>query len=332
MTKHKIILLFFALLIISTEASLWEKLFSRRAQRERTIKEDLQEARNHAYKAWLETSKGAGDFKNAAWTGLYEAYESAWNTYQDIKSRISEGYSESLETAVRDYELAKEGVEDSAKKLSDFFTSYKDKAEEKTSDLFFSSLESLEEAASEARKKYGRARDVLAKLYDTAYDEAVDEYDAAAQYLSDATERLKNYAEYKTAKNYQETKKKLEDARLKARDTYRTSKKKAQDAKSKIDTFNTEISDYVQSYFNSVKERATEALDTLNTYENDVKAKANKNYKNILASLQKVSTRASNNVQEAELAMTYIKDRISKFATDSMETIRQKYLNLKDEL
>jgi len=295
-------------------------------------KDELTTAREHAYKAWTESAAAVEDLGAATWDKLYEGYENAWRTYQAVKTKIADNFKKSVEEAIKDYKLAKEGVSENAKKIADFFAKYKDKAEEKSTDAYFTSLETLETAAAAARKKYSTARDVVGDLYDRVYDEAIDDYNSAVQYLHEATERAKKFAEKKTEKNFEATKQKLEEAKNKAKDHYKTSKDRLNEAKSTYENFNIEVSEFIKLHADSAKTRAEEALEALNSYKNDAKAKVNKQYHTVLASLQKANDRAVQGVKEAELNAEYLEKRLSRKISNVVEDVKLKYQHLKDEL
>jgi hypothetical protein len=295
-------------------------------------KDELVLAREHALKSWHEAGLAIEDLSSATWDKLYDGYETAWAGYQTAKHKIAEKLKKGIAEASKDYEIAKEEVKTNAKKVADFFVEYKDKIEEKTSDVYFTTLEKLEDAAKTARSKFGTARDKIAAFYDDAHDEAIDDYNAAAKSLHEATERAKKYAEKKTEKNYEATMKKLDAAKNKAKEYYKTSKGNLEESKNKVEKFNDEIKEYVNSYAETAKARAAEALASLNSYKNDAKSKADKRYQTVLYNLQKANDRAIAGAQEAEINAEYLEKRIKRKIANVIDDVKTKYESLKDEL
>jgi uncharacterized phage infection (PIP) family protein YhgE len=291
---------------------------------------ELYEASRHAYNSWTEARKATLDLSGAAWEGVLEAYETSWTKYREAKDKLFNGAESALETASKDYRLARDATAAAAKKVTDFLAKYKDKVEERLSETFFSGLETVEDGASQARKNLIAARDKVSSLYEKSYEEAVDDLNAAAQYFSDATDRLKTLAEAKTKDA--KAKKRLEEGRDKARLAYRAAKKRAQDSKAKLDEFYSDLSKYLEEYHDAVKRRAEEDMTFFNRFKEDAKWRADKNYNSWLSSLQKVSDRVALELREAEEGVASVKDKVAKWGADAMEIIRQKYQNLKDEL
>jgi len=249
-----------------------------------------------------------------------------------IKDKIIEGAESSLAAAIKDYQTARDSVKEAYKKVADFLEKYKDKAEDKVSDTFFSGLETVEQAAGGAKKKYYEARDSISQLYDKAYEETLDDYSAAAQYLSEATERIKKFTGQKPTKDFEKTKKRLEESRERARKAYKLAKTKAEESKARLDAFNEEISSYLEDHSSWTKLRAEEALQSFNQFKNDAKWKAHKNYTQLLAAMKSSSDKAAAELQDTESAIKAVKDRFTKWSAKTLDSILQKYQNIKDEL
>jgi hypothetical protein len=332
MRKSILLVLFLALAV---EASWFERIFGARKEPNRMgeVSKDLLDARDHAFSAWQEARMAVVDLSDAAWEAVVDTYESSWTKYREAKEKLFQTAESALETASKDYKLAKDAAIAAAKKVTDFLAKYKNKAEERLSDTFYSGLETVEEAASAAKNKLLSARDNVASMYERGYEEAVDDLNSAAQYLSDATDRLKKFTDSKSKDaKAKQTKKKLEEGRDRARLAYREAKKRTQQAKSKLDEFYSDVSKYVEDHYNAVKLRAEEDLEFFNRFKDDAKWKADAKYHNWLAKAEKMNDKLALNLKEAEDAVAAIKDKVSHWGADAVENIRQQYQNLKDEL
>jgi len=330
-----ILLVCTALVATFTEGSLISRIFGEKkpeVKHRYSINQELVDAKNLAYQKYVESQKGISDMSHKAWDKAYDMYEATWNAYYLAKEKIYYTLYRTIDEARKDYDEAKTAVKQATLKITDFLKGYKDKAEDWISDKFMSGLNNAEYAASEARRKYSKARDTLAGLYDDAYEEALEDYNAAAEYLSDTTERLKNYATRTADKNYEKNKARLEQARDKAREKYKQAKTAYTDLKAKIDEFNTNVSTELTEDTEALKERAKWTSDWLNSYKDNAKNKAERDYHILVVKIKRLSDQAAANLAEAEETMKTLKDRASKFTTDAIETCKQKYQALKDEL
>jgi len=330
-TAYLLIIIIISSLFVA-EASLLGKLFGRKRAGQTTVGQDLIDAKNAAYKAWLGAQKGLSDMSNVAWETLYDTYEATWIKYEEARLKVSEQSHKTLDEAKTDYEKAKSGLKDAQNKLLQYLERYKNKAEDMTQDEFFTGLEAAEKAVQDARGTFHKARDTMAGYYDAAYEQAVEDYNSAAEYLNDAAERVKNFGKHKTRADYEKTKSRLEKAREKAKESYSATKNKFTTFKQKLDAFNTEISDYVKEYIDFAKNRASWAANWLKTFKDDVKAQASKNYHQVLGKIQNIERKTAAGVEEAENAVKWVADRTSQYATDVFASIKAKYHNLKDEL
>jgi hypothetical protein len=321
--------------VVLADASWWKRIFgsTKEDSHVQTITQDLIEAREHAFNAWQEARKAAVDLSDAAWEAMVDTYETSWTKYREAKEKLFQGAESALETAIKDYKIARDAAVSAAKTIAEYLSKYKDKAEDRLSETFFSGLQKLEDTAGIAKKKFVSSRDTLSGLYERAYDEAVDDLQASAQYFSDASDRLKKFVEQKSSDpKAAQTKKKLEEARDKARLAYRAAKKRVQESKGKLDQFYSELSQHMEDSYNAAKMRADEDVEFLKRFKDDAKWKANKNYQKWESSLQVVSDRVNHDLKDVEAEIAVIKEKVSKWGTDALENIRLQFLNLKDEL
>jgi len=293
----------------------------------------LKEAKNLAYAAVVESIPKLSEFSNSAWESMYDAYSAAWLKYQEAKLKVSEWSSAALDKGVKLYTTTRDAVNAASAKLTDYVNSYKDKAEDRMKETYFEGLDNLNTELQAASEKYDAAKNSLINLYNDAYTTSMDDYQVAAQFYSDSTDRLKKWTDSKTkGQNYEATKAKLEDGRLKAKTYYKESLQRSKDLKAKIDSFNKEVLDSSQKNYVNLKLKVDRAAADLKSYLGDAKAKTGSSYETIKLKLQGLQTKASDSLTKAELDLKIAKDLIEKYSVDTLLSIREKFQNLKDEL
>jgi len=289
-------------------------------------------AKESLYEAYVASKKALVDVKDVAYEkivateqtvaeGAQNAYNSAWVTYEDAKHKVWDFGKASLDSANKNYEVAKVSLVETSTKLQDFFREYKSKASERTSEAYQATLAKLEQAQAEAALKYNSARDTLTKLYDDAHQEAQKDYLKAQQYFKVASEKAKKFSEdaqLKTQQNYEATKKQLEAARLRAQEGLQNAKIKAEEIKQQVSDFNSSMLIAVQGNYELMKVRASEAADALNSYKNDLHIN-----ETVKAKLQLAADSASENLKKAEDALLQAKDRVAQFGKETAEAVRQ---------
>jgi len=293
---------------------------------------DLIDAKNLAYQAWLDAKRDLPDMWNENWDKIYDTYDAAWDKYLQAKHKVQDAAHEFLETPLKEYNDARDSLIQDIDKVKRYLNKYKDNVEERASNTFFHGLDALVEAAVAARKKYNKARDILGGYYGEIHDDIVEDYQTAAQYLSETLDRLSRFSNKKISKNYKKTEAKLKESRDRAREVLLDVKLKYQKQMEKIQTFNEEITEHARGWYNWLKEHILWVNDWLKMYKNDAKYKTEKTYQQILNNIQNLSDSVVADMSEAELAIIHLKDRSARFAIDALKTIRQKYKNLKDEL
>jgi len=326
--KKRLAIILIFTFVCTSEASMWDYFFGQKAQKN-SVREELAHIKDDTYQNLKETCQEVVDFSNAAWDKMYDACEAAWSKFLGTKSKLVD--SDEVESAVQLYEEAKQNLKNDVNKLADFLNEYKNSAEDILSETYHTSLEKLEEAVRNSNMKYEKSRDALFKLYDAAYDEAVEDYSTAIQYFSDSAEKLKTYLENKDVKVKQEIKKKLEDAKERAKENFNLAKKKYRDIKAKLEELNSEILVLLQSQRDTLKQWITNASNALKDFSTTLDETSG-TYHSTLQRLQQAKDRVTRYLTEIEDQFIIINNRLSKFASDTIESIQQKYHDLKDEL
>jgi len=152
----------------------------------------------------------------------------------------------------------------------------------------------------------------------------------AAEYLSDAMNNLKNYAQKKSDESSQITTKRLEEAKERAQENLNSAKERYLETKKKIETFDKEISEQLQTNYESLKQRAEDILNVINSYgqkwiEGDINQNERKR-------LQEIKDRIFQEYTETEQVLTSMREKLSKSTIDTLEALKQKYGSMKDEL
>jgi len=204
--------------------------------------------------------------------------------------------------------------------------------EERITVSYWSSLESLEELGEQARKKYSEFVVSLRKMYDDAFEAAQEDYSAAAEYLSNTKDNIAKYAQRKSVKDYEATMKKLESAKAKAVKNLKATKERYLEIKQRLETFDKEVADQLQTDYETLKERAEDALNIINVYTEKIPSTISEQNQSIFKKMNSMKDRAFQDFTAAEKSLSFMKDRLSKVGKDAIESIQQKYQNLKEEL
>jgi len=262
-----------------------------------------------AFNAW----EGLKDYTNDAYDAGLTAFDTAWSKYEEARRNAAGVVSDWTNTAIHNYEEAKERLVITGDQLRN-----------KSNEISSKSLEVLHRSEDEALTAYHAAIDKLNQHFLEQQKDIETDYEAAAKFLQSATERVySNEAKLKTHKNYESIKKRMSDFVERIRNNFISTFKGATESRSRMSIFYKTTLKIAQQQLDIAKQNADEAQRNLVNFR--AQAPHDPNDSQLLQQLEETKQRADGRVDQAQHHLETWKNFEQFYGEGSWDEFKNRY-------
>jgi hypothetical protein len=269
-------------------------------------KQSLVSMKDMAYQkyteAWDATAKYVGPYGHAAYDSIHSAWELAGQAYDEAVHKMWEYTQSSIDVAAKEYDLAKANLSAATTNLHTWLQENGHALKENASQAQVDTLANLHAAETQAHQKYLAAKAHLSKIYDSTYDEAVNDYQVAKDRLDLAQKKLSQFttdATEKASQDYEATKKKLADTQEKATLQYDAAKMKLKQFGSTLTSWRESAQKTAEETAQHSKQRAADTLSYVDSLKSRAQDKAAVVSDALLLKFQELSDASAKFAEEA---------------------------------
>jgi hypothetical protein len=229
-------------------------------------REQLVSLKNLAYDKYCEAWTAMEQVKETTYETLSSAWEQAWVAYSAVVKQLKDYGHTAIDTASAEYELAKTNLAERTKDLQNWVVENGHKLKEESSEIQIETAHKLHQARKDAYEKYIQSKDALKSMFYTSQEDAKEALKSAEEQVQKTSRSLEKHVESavdKTGDEFQNTKLRLEEAKLKAQKEFEEAKANMETISGKVSSWSQEVVKVLSEQSEFLSQRVVQMKDQL---------------------------------------------------------------------